>query len=247
MKIFIFTSGITSSNCIIMNKLLKDESIIIDGIYFSLPQGGDHGFFFKFKRLFNYGVRNLIKIAYQKFIYSNNYEEKTVNTFKKLIKDKQIKLFYRNDFEICLEKAKANSNLAILVYFNKIIKRKYISKKLKIINIHPSYLPDYKGVQPVFWSLYNNESTMGISMHLVDSGIDSGPVYKQIKVPTKTNSVNVNMFNISKIFSDKIIKIIKMIEDNKIFPKHQIKKKGKYYSRPNKTEIDFFLKYNKYF
>ena len=247
MRIFIFTSGLTASNCIIINKFLEDKSIDVNGIFFSLPNGGDNGFLFRFKRLLNYGIINLVKILCQKFSYSNKFEKKHINSFNKHIKKQNIELFYKDDFEICLDKARQNSDLTILVYFNRIIKRKYISKKFKIINIHPSYLPNYRGVQPVFWSLYNNENEIGASIHLVDSGIDSGPIYKQFKIPRKTKSININMFNISKEISNQVVVIIKMIINNTLIPIHQMEDKGSYYSRPKKNEINLFLKNNRYF
>ncbi|HBE72034.1 MAG TPA: hypothetical protein DDW52_28175 [Planctomycetaceae bacterium] len=56
--------------------------------------------------------------------------------------------------------------------------------KLGVINIHPSYLPDYRGPCPIFWALINGESTLGVTIHRMTRRIDSGMVLWQTKIPT---------------------------------------------------------------
>lgn len=52
----------------------------------------------------------------------------------------------------------------------------------QFINIHPSYLPDLKGVDPVPGAiLYGKDS--GATCHFMDDGIDSGKIIHQIKIP----------------------------------------------------------------
>ncbi len=51
------------------------------------------------------------------------------------------------------------------------------------INIHPSYLPDYRGQHVINWAIVNGESETGVTIHFVDKGIDTGDVIIQKKVP----------------------------------------------------------------
>lgn len=48
--------------------------------------------------------------------------------------------------------------------------------KIKILNIHPSALPEYKGVDPLFEQLVNGEGSGALSLHEVTEEIDSGPI-----------------------------------------------------------------------
>jgi len=48
-----------------------------------------------------------------------------------------------------------------------------------IINCHGALLPKYRGLMPSFWTLANNEREGGVSVHFVDSGLDSGPIVVQ--------------------------------------------------------------------
>lgn len=52
------------------------------------------------------------------------------------------------------------------------------------LNIHTGITPEYRSADPVFWALYNGEpENVGVTIHLVDEGIDTGPVIYQQRVP----------------------------------------------------------------
>ena len=53
----------------------------------------------------------------------------------------------------------------------------------RILNLHPSLLPDYAGLQPVARALAAGESETGCTVHLVDAGVDTGKILKQSVVP----------------------------------------------------------------
>jgi peptidoglycan/xylan/chitin deacetylase (PgdA/CDA1 family) len=44
------------------------------------------------------------------------------------------------------------------------------------LNLHKGRLPDYRGMPPAFWELWNDEKTIGCSVHRVDAGLDTGDV-----------------------------------------------------------------------
>jgi methionyl-tRNA formyltransferase len=54
--------------------------------------------------------------------------------------------------------------------------------KLKTINIHPSYLPHYRGQHVVNWAIVNGESETGVTIHFIDEGIDTGDIIVQKKI-----------------------------------------------------------------
>jgi methionyl-tRNA formyltransferase len=51
--------------------------------------------------------------------------------------------------------------------------------KTMALNIHPSLLPLYRGPDPVFWQLRNGETALGVSLHVMEEGLDAGPVLAQ--------------------------------------------------------------------
>src|SRR5918995_462735 len=51
------------------------------------------------------------------------------------------------------------------------------------INVHHGGVPDYRGGPPVFWELRDGLDRVGFTIHLVDAGVDTGPVLAQGNVP----------------------------------------------------------------
>jgi methionyl-tRNA formyltransferase len=50
------------------------------------------------------------------------------------------------------------------------------------VNVHPSLLPRYRGIDPVFWTLRRGERETGVTIHLMDEAYDSGPILLQERV-----------------------------------------------------------------
>ena len=72
-------------------------------------------------------------------------------------------------------------DLAISIFYDKIIKEWFIEKCDKILNLHNGPLPRYRGVSPINWALKNGEIEHGITIHEITPGIDDGPVVAQLK------------------------------------------------------------------
>jgi phosphoribosylglycinamide formyltransferase 1 len=53
----------------------------------------------------------------------------------------------------------------------------------RVINVHPSLLPDFPGAHAVADQLAAGARESGVTVHVVDEGIDSGPVLLQERVP----------------------------------------------------------------
>lgn len=53
--------------------------------------------------------------------------------------------------------------------------------KQNIINIHPSLLPKYRGVDALGQALANHDTLLGITVHYVDEGVDTGRIIKQLE------------------------------------------------------------------
>jgi phosphoribosylglycinamide formyltransferase-1 len=55
----------------------------------------------------------------------------------------------------------------------------------RIVNVHPSLLPDFPGLQAIDQAVVAGVQTTGVTVHLVDEGIDTGPVLRQEPVPVE--------------------------------------------------------------
>jgi len=55
----------------------------------------------------------------------------------------------------------------------------------RIVNVHPSLLPDFPGLAAIEQAVAAGVQTTGVTVHLVDEGIDTGPVLRQEPVPVE--------------------------------------------------------------
>ena len=138
-------------------------------------------------------LENLIKFSLKKrspieiiLIISNNIKAKGLR-FAKLYKIK--KKVYNYDKKKISEKRilkdlKSNNiKLICLAGFMKILSKDFIRNfKGKILNIHPSLLPKYKGLNTHHRAIQNKEKYSGCTVHLVNSKLDSGKIILQKKV-----------------------------------------------------------------
>ena len=80
-------------------------------------------------------------------------------------------------------------DLVISFGYRNIIKKELISKTIiPIINLHISYLPWNRGSHPNFWSFFDSTPS-GVSIHMIDDGIDTGPIIFQKYVDFDKNEI----------------------------------------------------------
>jgi phosphoribosylglycinamide formyltransferase-1 len=78
----------------------------------------------------------------------------------------------------------AGVELVVLAGFMRVLKEPMLAAfPRRIINIHPSLLPKFPGIESWKQALEAGETVTGCSVHYVDAGIDSGEIIAQRKVP----------------------------------------------------------------
>ncbi len=89
---------------------------------------------------------------------------------------------------------KKNIKFICLAGFMKILSKNFIKRfKGKIINIHPSLLPKYKGLNTHKRVINNNENISGCSVHYVTAKLDSGKIIMQKKVKISKNDTAISL------------------------------------------------------
>jgi methionyl-tRNA formyltransferase len=75
---------------------------------------------------------------------------------------------------------KLNPDMVVLVAFGQILPKAIIDyPPLKCLNIHPSLLPKYRGAAPLNWQIIRGETKTGVSIMIMDEGMDSGDILLQ--------------------------------------------------------------------
>ena len=143
-------------------------------------------------------ISNNIKAKGLKFAKFYNIKKKTYNFKHMPLSEKAI-----------IQELKVNKiKLICLAGFMKILSKDFIKKfKGKIINIHPSLLPKYKGLNTHERAINNNEKFSGCTVHYVTSKLDAGKIIlqKKVKISKKDNQKSIEL------------KILK--QEHKIYPK----------------------------
>ena len=146
----------------------------------------------------NLVISNNKKAKGLKYAYQNKIEKKIFN-FKNINKGeiKTLKILKKRKIKfICL------------AGFMKILSKKFLKNfSGKVINIHPSLLPKFKGLNTHKRAIKNKEKFAGCTVHYVSSKLDSGKIILQKKVRIKKNDT---VYSLQK-------KILK--EEYKIYPK----------------------------
>ena len=99
-------------------------------------------------------------------------------------------------------------DLVILAGFMRILTEGFIKQyHHRLINIHPSLLPRYKGLHTHQQAIDNADKIHGASVHYVSYELDSGPVILQAEVPVKAGD------------TEQILAARVLVEEHKIYPK----------------------------
>ena len=146
-----------------------------------------------FKNLIQYSLKKQSKFKI-KLVVSNNLNAKGLEYAKKFKIKKKI-INYKNlrnsEMHILNDLNKENINIICLAGFMRILTANFIKKfKGKIINIHPSLLPKYKGLNTHQRALDNKEKYSGCTVHFVNSKLDAGKIILQKKVKIFKNDTS---------------------------------------------------------
>jgi phosphoribosylglycinamide formyltransferase-1 len=157
--------------------------------------------------------------------------------FKKIIiNNKLSKKKFENELQKNLKKLKPD--LICLAGFMKILSSFIIKKwKNKIINVHPSLLPSFKGLNTHERALNAGVKKSGCTIHFVDESLDGGPIIAQASTMIKNRMTR-------KELSEKILKIERKIypEVVNLFAKKKINiKKNKVFIK-DKEKLNHFIK-----
>ena len=139
----------------------------------------------------------------------------------------------KNKFKItnlkCLYKIK--DLIFISIEYEKIIKPHLFSSK-KLFNFHFSLLPKYRGCHTNFLQILNGEKYSGVTLHLIDKGIDTGKIIDYFKYKL---SINTNAYDNYFKLMDNSVKLLKKNFVNLLNNKYNLKKtknsKNFYFSR----------------
>lgn len=111
------------------------------------------------------------------------------------------------------------------------------------VNFHPAPLPQYRGVTPTFWAMAEGKKTHGVTLHVLDAGIDTGPIIIRKLFPIQSYKSEHHLY--LRCVEEGIASVRSYLytvkRRKRIIFNHPTKEKGSYRSLPTKTAVKMFL------
>ncbi|MEK7487593.1 MAG: formyltransferase family protein [Planctomycetota bacterium] len=188
------------------------------------------------------------------FAYFWPFGGKTVTPGWWLAKRHQIPLFYCGNVNAeasCQFIRAQKPDLLISAYFNQILKKEVIQiPSLGILNIHPGWLPAYRGAMCYFWVLKNGEERAGVSIHWIDEGVDTGPILARREFRLKKGWTQQKVLTFTAILGTRLLhRLLKKLAcQEKPHPLPGIEREPtSYYPMPGETDFNNYFAVQRFF
>lgn len=90
------------------------------------------------------------------------------------------------------------------------------------INIHASLLPSYRGAAPIQWAVIDGLKETGITIMLMDEGLDTGDILKQYRISIADDETGGSLFDkLAVLGGEAIVDSLKLLEEGKLNPEKQ--------------------------
>ena len=116
-----------------------------------------------------------------------------------------------------------NPDLTIVVAYGKILPKEILYfPKYNSINIHASLLPAYRGAAPIQWSILNGEKVTGVTLMLMNEGLDTGDMLLSEKIEITENMNAGELHDALSIMGAEVMsKTIAAVKANSLKPEKQ--------------------------
>ncbi|PIE01279.1 MAG: hypothetical protein CSA79_00820 [Thiothrix nivea] len=142
----------------------------------------------------------------------------------------------------------ASADILLTAHFNQLLDMSVLEASgLTGLNIHPSLLPAYKGVDPAFYALLRREPSTGVTVHYLAQSFDSGDILQQQALQIRWHdsllSLNMKLFKLGAVCA---VEQITRFANAEIQPGQAQSGSGNYDSWPNPYETRQFRRQRKF-
>jgi methionyl-tRNA formyltransferase len=110
--------------------------------------------------------------------------------------------------------------------------------KFGFINFHYAPLPEFRGTNPLFWMIKNQEATGGITVHQMDENLDTGNIILAKEVPIYPEaSFGMLIGQLAHVGLELTIPLLEGLLNGTLKPEKQNDTKSKWYSQPKQEDL----------
>jgi methionyl-tRNA formyltransferase len=143
-------------------------------------------------------------------------------------------------FKVVPDLMLVEANLYVCAGLTQVLKKEFLETK-KVLNIHYSLLPKYRGLHSTVWAILNDEPFFGLSIHEMNEFIDDGPILYQYKLENIGQTSLEVMEACNEHISQNLSVIISEIQEGTLVPAPQNKAEATWVCRRNLDDclVDF--------
>lgn len=133
-------------------------------------------------------------------------------------------------------------DLLLSIGFPYLLPQAVLDRFALCLNVHPTLLPRYRGPTSGSYILMNNESTSGVTVHLIDEGMDTGAIVHQVSVPlSRFDTIRSLQRKVYAVEPDAVVSALQRLSDPTFQPEPQDERQASTYlarRTPADSEID---------
>lgn len=138
---------------------------------------------------------------------------------------------------------KLNADIILVGTWHEKLKKEIINLPvIASVNVHPSFLPKYRGPNPYLQTILHREKSSGITFHLMDENFDTGAILAQKKIDILPNDTSKELKE-RTVFQARLMcpEVLNKLKTGLIFPVNQNEKNATYYEniKPEDMMLDF--------
>ncbi len=143
-----------------------------------------------------------------------------------------------NEPDFAAKVAELEPELCLSMSYDQILRKPLLDLPSRgFVNFHTGKLPYYRGRNVINWAIINNESSIGLTAHYVDEGIDTGDIIVQQTLPIGwKDSYGDVLERVTNCFPDLIVETVRMIERGCAPRQPQAQLSGTYFSARRKGD-----------
>ena len=147
---------------------------------------------------------------------------------------------------------RCRADLLISAYFSQILKSEVIqATDGGVLNLHPGWLPSYRGAMAYFWVLHNDSQRGGVSVHWIDEGIDTGQVLERRDFGIPRRATQETVMTLTAIIGVRLLRrVVRRLqagEDPVRLRPPRDDEAVDYYPMPGSEEFDTYFERRRFF
>ena len=248
----------------IMNRLVEMQEIDVVGVIKAQPLSFSRQGKSRIRRhLKKVGWRFAWLLFFQRVVQGLGYglsllmpaRRKRLRPAWKIARERDIPVFRTRDINSAEATGflhRCQPDLLVSAYFSQILKPGVIRiPRHGVLNVHPGWLPAYRGAMAYFWVLHNRSDSGGVSVHWIDEGIDTGEILERRAFPIAAKATQETVLTFTAVIGARLLRrVILRLQNGQpagVTTSDSVENPENYYPMPGSSEFASYFRERRFF